>query len=95
MKKKVAKNAFELSSLLGLNISDAIDGEMKSSLMPKICKEIKKRELTHLDVSELSGVGRTVITGIVNCPNQRVPIDRQVKVLASLGVKTELKLKKA
>jgi predicted XRE-type DNA-binding protein len=63
--------------------------------MFKIRKEIEKKELTHQEVANLSGVGRTVITGIVNCSIQRVTIDRLVKVLSSLGIKAELKYKKA
>ncbi len=95
MKKKTAKNAFELSEMLGLNTSDAIEAELKSSLMLKIRKEIKKQNLTHQEVSDLSGIGRTVITGIVNCSIQRITIDRLVKVLSSLGIRAELKFKKA
>lgn len=95
MKKKTAKNAAELSELLGLDPSDAVEAELKSSLMNKIRKEVQKQKLTHKEVANLSGVGRTVITGIVNCSIQRITIDRLVKVLSSLGVKAELKYKNA
>jgi predicted XRE-type DNA-binding protein len=95
MKKKTAKSAFELSELLGLNASDAIEAELKASLMLKIRTEIERNQLTHQEVSDLSGVGRTVITGIVNCSIQRITLDRLVRVLSSLGVRAELKFKKA
>ena len=95
MKKHTVKNAIELSELLGLTAADGIEAELKSSLMIKIRKEIEKNSLTHDQVSKLSGVGRTVITGIVNCSIQRITIDRLVKVLSSLGVKAEFKFKKA
>lgn len=94
MKKKTAKTAIELSEILGLSTSDAIEAELKSSLMLKIRKEVEKQELTHKEVAELSGVGRTVITGIMNCSIQRITIDRLVRVLSSLGVRPELKYKK-
>jgi len=95
VKTKTANNATELSAILGLTPADAIEAELKSTLMKKIRNEVEKKNLTHLEVSKLSGVGRTVITGIVNCSIQRITIDRLIKVLASLGVRAEFKFKKA
>ncbi len=63
--------------------------------MLKIRKEVEKQELTHKEASDLFGVGRTVVTGILNCSIQRITIDRLVRVLSSLGIKAELKYKKA
>jgi predicted XRE-type DNA-binding protein len=94
MKKHVTRDANELSKLFGLGAGSAIEAELKASLMIKIREEIEKKKLTHLEVSKLSGVGRTVVTGIVNCSIQRVTIDRLVKVLASLGVRAEFKFKR-
>lgn len=95
MKKHEIKSSSDLSDLLGLNESDAIEAEIKSELMGKIRSLIEKKKITHQEVAELSGVGRTVITGIVNASIQRITIDRLLRVLVSLGIKPEIKYKKA
>lgn len=94
MKKKSYKTVEELSKALGLNASDAVEAKLKSSMMKKIRSLVEKQKLTHQEVADLSGVGRTVVTGIVNCSIQRVTLDRLVKVLVSLGISPEIKFKK-
>ncbi len=94
MKKHIIKNAGDLAKLLGLPDASAIEVEMKADLMEKIGERVLKLNLTHQEVAELSGVGRTVITGIVNCSIQRITIDRLVRVLVSLGIAPVIKYKK-
>ena len=93
MKKHAIKNTKDLSKLLGLPDTDAIEAEFKADLMKKIREQIKKLGLTHQQVADISGVGRTVITGIVNCSIQRITIDRLIRVLISLGISPEIKYK--
>ncbi len=93
MKKHVIKNTKDLSKILGLPDSDAIEAEFKAELMTKIRKQVNKLGLTHQQVADISGVGRTTITGIVNCSIQRITIDRLIRVLISLGISPEIKYK--
>lgn len=95
MKKHTIKDAKDLSKLLGLTNAAAIEAEIKADMMKKIRELIGKQGLTHKEVADRSGVGRTVITQIVNCSIQRITIDRLVKVLISLGVSPIVKYKKA
>jgi predicted XRE-type DNA-binding protein len=95
VKKHKIKSPSQLSDLLGLTKSDAIEAELKSELMGKIRDLISKKKLTHQEVADLSGVGRTVITGIVNASIQRITIDRLFRVIVSLGLKPEIKYKKS
>jgi predicted XRE-type DNA-binding protein len=95
MKKHVVKNSKDLSKLLGLSDSDAIEAELKADMMKKIKDQVSKQALTHQEVANKSGVGRTVITQIVNCSIQRITLDRLVKVLISLGIAPIIKYKKA
>ena len=81
MKKHTVGNAKDFGNLLGLSDSDVIEAEIKASLMKKIRDLVKKQGLTHQEVAEISGIGRTVITQIVNCSIQRITIDRLIKVL--------------
>ena len=95
MKKHTMKGAKELSKLLGLSEAEGIEAEIKADMMKKIRDLVKKDGLTHKQVADRSGVGRTVVTQIVNCSIQRITIDRLLKVLISLGVSPVIKYKKA
>lgn len=86
MKKHTIKHAHDFSKLLGLSEADGIEAQIKAEMMKKIRDIINKKGLTHQDVADLSGIGRTVITQIVNCSIQRITIDRLLKVLISLGI---------
>ncbi len=94
MKKHTIKSAKDLTKLLGLSETEAVEAEIKVDLMKKIRDQIDKLGLTHQQVAERSGVGRTVVTGIVNCSIQRITIDRLIKVLISLGISPVIKYKK-
>ncbi|MDH5580441.1 MAG: helix-turn-helix domain-containing protein [Bdellovibrionales bacterium] len=93
MKKHIIKNTKELGKLLGLSEADAIEAEIKSDMMGKIRELITKEGLTHQEVADRSGVGRTVITQIVNCSIQRITIDRLIRVLVSLDTHPVIKYK--
>lgn len=95
MKSKTYKNSTDLALALGLSAEHGIIAEMKASLTNEIIKAINKQSLTHKEVSELSGVPRTAITGIINGSLQKVSIDRLIRVVGSLGKKVELKYKNA
>jgi predicted XRE-type DNA-binding protein len=93
MKSKTYKNTSELAVALGLTSENGVIAQMKASLTKEIIKTIEKKKLTHKEVSELSGVSRSTVTGVVNGSLQRVTIDRLIRVLSSLGKKVELKYK--
>ena len=95
MKNHTVKTAKDLSKLLGLSEADAIEAEIKAGMMKKIRDIVSKQGLTHQEVADRSGVGRTVITQFVNCSIQRITIDRLLKVLISLGISPVIKYKKA
>ncbi len=96
MKKHNLKNGAKgLSKALGLSEADAIEAQLKSEIMTKIRQSIKQKKLTHQEVADLSGIGRTVITQIVNASIQRITIDRLIKVLVALGISPVMRYKKA
>lgn len=95
MKSKTYNKMSDLTADLGLSPERGDIAEMKARLTVEIAKAVKKQELTHLEVSELSGVPRSAITGIINGSLQKVSIERLVRVLGVLGKKVELKIRKA
>jgi len=68
---------------------------MKAILTKEIIDTIEAQGLTHLEVSEISGVPRSAITGIISGSLQRVTIDRLVRVLTSLGKSISIKVRDA
>lgn len=93
MKKHIIKSSKDFSKIIGLSDSDALEAEIKVEIMNRIRDQVKKLNITHEEASKISGVGRTVITGIVNHSIQRITIDRLFKVLISLGVSPVIKFK--
>ena len=82
----------ELCELLGLSHSETARLKLRTDLVVGIIKLIEKSKLTHVEASEISGVGRTVITAIVNGNIQKISTDRLIEVADNLGVKMTFKI---
>lgn len=95
MKSTNYSSTKELAKDLGLDPQLGEIADLKASLTKEIQKVITKKNLTHQDVAELSGVPRSAITGIVSGSLQKITIDRLMRVLASLGKSFSLKIKDA
>ncbi len=92
---KKYKNMSDLSVSLGLSKERGQLAELKSRITKEIIKFIEVNELTHQELANLSGVPRSAITGIINGSLQKVTLDRLLRVLFSLGLKIEMKIKAA
>lgn len=95
MKSKMYNGFSDFAKDLGLPMERGLVAEMKAKLTKEIIKDISKRGLTHKEVSELSGVPRSAVTGIINGSLQKVSLDRLIRILGSLGKTFELKIKTA
>ena len=93
MKSKTHKSISDLASTLGLSKERGELAHMKAKLTSEIIKTIDKKDLTHQEVSELSGVPRSAVTGIINGSLQKVTLDRIVRILNALGKSVEVKVK--
>lgn len=89
------KNTKDLAVALGLSEERGQLAELKTKLTKEIIRTLVLQELTHQELSNLSGVPRSAITGIINGSLQKVTIDRLVRILFSLGYTVEMKLKAA
>ncbi|NOT77506.1 MAG: XRE family transcriptional regulator [Bacteriovoracaceae bacterium] len=92
---KKYKNAKELALAIGLSEERGQLAELKAKLTKEIILTLKHQNLTHQELSNLSGVPRSAITGIINGSLQKVTIDRLVRILFSLGYIIDMKLKVA
>jgi predicted XRE-type DNA-binding protein len=87
-----AKNSKELCKLMGLPQSEAPKIEMRTQLVVAIKRAIEKQKLTHVQAAEKTGIGRTVITAIVNGNLRRISTDRLIDVAQHLGLRVQLKV---
>ncbi len=87
-----AKNIKELCKILGVPESEAAKIEMRRELVVAIRRTIEKKGLTHELAAEEAGVGRTVITAIVNGNLEKISTDRLIDVAQNLGLKVQLKV---
>ena len=93
MKSKIYRKPTDLAVGLGLHSSRGHLAKMKAKLTKEIIKTIEKEGLTHKEISDLSGIPRSAITGITTGSLQKVSIDRLVRILTALGKVIELKVK--
>ncbi|MGE0631424.1 MAG: helix-turn-helix domain-containing protein [Pseudobdellovibrionaceae bacterium] len=87
-----AKNLNELCALMGLPESEAPKLRMRLDLAKAIRRVIEKKHLTHVQASEKTGVGRTVITAIMNGNLDKISTDRLIDIAQALGLRLQLKV---
>ena len=92
---KKFNNMAELADALGLSIERGELAEHKAKLTKEIVKAIGNQGLTHQELSDLSGIPRSAITGIIYGSLQKVTLDRLVRILYSLGLRVEMRVKVA
>ena len=86
------KNISELCKVLGLPKSQAARVEIRRDLVLAIHAKIKARRLTHEKAAELAGVGRTVITAIVNGNIGKISTDRLIDIADGLGLDLQIQV---
>ena len=86
------KNVTELCKVLGLSKSQAARAEIRRDLVLAIHGKIKTKKFTHIKAAELAGVGRTVITAIVNGNIGKISTDKLIDVADSLGLDVHIRV---
>lgn len=87
-----AKNAKELANLLGIPASEAAKIEMRTDLVVAIRKVVEKKRLTHAEAAKQAGVGRTVMTAILNANTTHISTDRLFDIAQNLGLTVKLRV---
>ena len=88
----VARNPRELCQLLHLPSSEADRMEARRNLLLAIKKRMEKNHWTHEEAAKLCGVGRTVITAVVNGNLEKISTDRLMNLAHKLGLRIRLKV---
>ena len=66
--------------------------EMRTDLVIAIQKAVEKQKLTHAAAATQTGVGRTVITALMNGNTSHISTDRLIHVAQQLGLRVTLKV---
>ena len=87
-----AKNLTELCNLMGLPESEAPRLQIRLDLAKAIRRTVEKKSFTHVQASAKTGIGRTVITAIMNGHLDKISTDRLIDIAQALGLKLHLKV---
>lgn len=91
-KKKIIVNSKpkELADSLGLTYSDAVEWEIRHSVIKKIIAVVKKRQISVTRLAKLSKTSRARITKILNNDSCGISLDVLFRVLGAIGQKVRL-----
>ena len=95
MKIKRYKNIDEFGKDLGISPERIGISEMKTKLKQRIVKETIKRNVTSAELADLSGLTRSVVSGIVNGSLQSVSLERLIRLAFAIDLVVELNIRKA
>jgi predicted XRE-type DNA-binding protein len=85
----------DLSKKLNISKARSLEAVLKAELISAVLKASKEQELTHAEISKRSGLPRSAVTGILSGSLQKITIDRVLKLLESVGLTLETRIKKA
>ena len=95
MKAKRYKNIDDFARDLGISPERIGISAMKTKLKIRIIQETKKRDYSSAELAQLSGLTRTVVSGIINGSLQSVSLERLIRLAASVDLVVNLNIKKA
>ena len=91
----VTRSAQELARVLDLDPEDAIEIEVRSSLVDRIAAAVAERRLTHVQVAKLAHTSRIRVTAILNRNTEGVSTDLLLRILGRLGYRARIVVTRA
>jgi predicted XRE-type DNA-binding protein len=95
MKTKVYENLDDLGKDLGLSRDQIEIAKIKTKIKTRIKKLVEKQNMTMTKLAELSGLTRSVVSGIINGSLQSVSLERLIRLASALDLSVDITLKKA
>ena len=95
MKSKTYKNIDDFGKDLGLSKEQIEIAKLKSKLKERIRKRAQKLDLSMPEISEMCGLTRSVVSGIINGSLQSVSMERLLRLAFALDLSVDLKIKGA
>ena len=87
-----ARSTKELCKLLKVPVSESNRIEIRRNLVLAIEKVIKQKKWTHEVASKKAGVGRTVITSILNGNIEKISTDKLISITQNIGLNIQIKV---
>jgi predicted XRE-type DNA-binding protein len=87
-----AKSMKDVTKALKLPKGEAAKVEMRTNLVLGIMKVVEKKGLTHAEAAKQAGVGRTVVTAILNGNTTHISTDRLIDIAQNLGLTVTLRV---
>jgi len=91
----VARNSRELAEVLRISGSDRVALEVQVELSGRIALEVRSMGITHANLAKLASTSRPRVTAILNGNLEGVSTDLLLRILAALGVKVQLRFRRA
>ena len=95
VRKLIARNSRELADTIGLSAADHAALRVQFELVEEIGRELKRVGLTHAALARLAQTSRPRVTAILNGNLEGVSTDLLLRLLGVLGVRVELKFRRA
>jgi len=95
MKAKRYKSIDELGKDLGVSPDRIGISKMKTKLKKRIIQETESKELSAAELAEISGLSRTVVSGILNGSLLSVSLERLIRLASALELTVDLSIKNA
>lgn len=95
MKSKTYKKMKDFGKDLGLSDDEMLIADLKTKIKKKIIAEVEKRKITQTELAKLAGLGRTVVSGVINGSLQSVSLERLIKILMAMDLLIDIKIKKS
>jgi predicted XRE-type DNA-binding protein len=93
MKKNAS--AKRLAKLLAIPKSRGIEAVVKARLIAAVLREAARRNLTHANLAQRSGLCRSAVTGILSGSLQKVTIDRVLRLVEAAGLDADIRVRRA
>ena len=94
-KAVTARNARDLAKVLELSDSERAALEVQLELTERIVFEVRRLDITHVNLARLAGTSRPRVTAILNGNLEGVSTDLLLRLLAALNVRVELRFRRA
>ena len=95
MKMKRYKNIEDLGKDLGVAPERVGISKMKTKLKKKLMQEAEAKGLSAAEIAEVSGLSRTVVSGILNGSLQSVSLERLIRLASALELTVDLSIRNA
>jgi predicted XRE-type DNA-binding protein len=89
------ESAERLAKLLAIPKSRGLEAVLKARLIAAVLRETARRNLTHADLAERSGLPRSAVTGILSGSLQKVTIDRVLRLVEAAGLEADIRVRRA